>query len=64
MNQLSSERIQQNLLAGMNYLIHGRIGECRIIHFVVTPSTETIQVDENVFSEFSLIIECQLCDSS
>lgn len=43
------------LLAMLDNLINGRIGECRIIQLVVSPPSKAVQIDEYVFPEFPLV---------
>lgn len=46
----------------MNNVVQRRIRECRIVHLVVSPTSEAVQVNEHVFAELLLILECDLCD--
>lgn len=49
-------------LSPIDDVVNGGIGEHRIIQFVVAPTTEAHQIDENVFAECALIVERKLCD--
>lgn len=54
-------QIRHRLPVG-NQFVNGRIGERRIIQFVVAPSAEAHEIDEHILVEFALVIECQTCD--
>jgi hypothetical protein len=58
-DQVRGVRIGHGSSCG-DFAVHQRLRECRIVEFVVTPSTIAEQIEEDVLAKALAVLECEL----